>query len=1185
MPIIETIVISLVIAAIALILSELLRPKPKFENARRPGLGDFDFPTAVEGRVVPVIFGTVQLKGPNVIWYGDLKSRKITEKVKTGLWSSKHITTGFQHFVGIQFGLCRGPVGGIKRIWIGEDIVYDGSLVSDGAIAISKKKLFGGDSFGNGGVEGTLRVHPGSESQTVNSYLTSHQNPITPHRGTHYAVWEQGYIGNSTTIKPWSFEIRRIPNGLGLTSGHELVNSSDANPAAVLFELLTDTDWGFAFPAGDIDQTNFRAAGDTLFTEGNGFSFILDTPIQAQELLEEIQRQMDGIVYLDQSTGLFKISLARGGYSIGSIPQLTPTTNVKKVAEFTRGTWEETVNQVRIEFSDRARDYFQTYSIANDLANQRMQAGESVSAQMAYPGVKDKNLANSIASRELRQLSVPLTKATLQVDRSLFTLRPNDVVAWTEPNLGITQLPMRVAKIGYGSLKEGMIELSLVEDVFAFTAGFFAAADNTRWVAPVQDVAGIPANDQRIFEAPKAFITRDPLYPGTGDRLWAGGRRQTGAEIAFRIWQRNSSGSPSGAFTEDSADIFQFFLIGTLKDDTPAGAEPGTATIALEALPDSLAVLEAAFQKGVAAVDIGQNLVNLILVDGEFMGVSDVVNQGAYLDMTGVWRGMLDSVSAFHADGTKVYLLFAGGDLSNSAIAAGRNVHAQIRPSSLTDEATEGESTTVSLTMANRVRKPYPPSQVKLNAAAYPASVDVDAQRPSTSGLDNRGIDVTFIRRDFRTYDETQGITTDAETIDDTFPGANDTQYLTEIKENSTVLTTAEEAFWKFEESSGTRFDETANDVDLTAFGSPGRVAGKIGFAVDLQAASSQYLEAATAAKLNYQNVAFSKSFWVNLASKSANRTIFSKWTTDSDQRQYLLEYDNPSDRFVFRISSDGTAGTVTSVAANKFGSPSTSTWYLVLVRHDPVRDLIEISVNDGKRDYAAHAGGAFNSSAKFRIGSITSGGVAANFMDGQVDASGSWSKLLTEFEGSSLYAGGTGQEHPFAARRTLYSSGQVSTNNPFASRTKLLRAGGGGLPNTSLLTTNQARHTAEGLLLLADQSFSHSATISASVLADDTAFGNLAQNVVSNPYKAPTTGTYNFTIGVALASGAVEARLNGGAFTSIISSGNTTGTLAATAGDIIEVRHTQGGIVPSETFLEVNAPSSSEDAYGILTY
>ena len=54
------IVASLVLTAISYALS----PKPKIDAPKAAGLDDFDLPTAEEGRPIPVVFGTVLLRGP-----------------------------------------------------------------------------------------------------------------------------------------------------------------------------------------------------------------------------------------------------------------------------------------------------------------------------------------------------------------------------------------------------------------------------------------------------------------------------------------------------------------------------------------------------------------------------------------------------------------------------------------------------------------------------------------------------------------------------------------------------------------------------------------------------------------------------------------------------------------------------------------------------------------------------------------------------------------------------------------------------------------------------------------------------------------------------------------------------------------------------------------------------------------
>ena len=57
---------------VALVISYSLTPKP--QNAKPAGLGEIQVPTAEVGREIPVLFGTRDLTGPNVVWYGDLRT-------------------------------------------------------------------------------------------------------------------------------------------------------------------------------------------------------------------------------------------------------------------------------------------------------------------------------------------------------------------------------------------------------------------------------------------------------------------------------------------------------------------------------------------------------------------------------------------------------------------------------------------------------------------------------------------------------------------------------------------------------------------------------------------------------------------------------------------------------------------------------------------------------------------------------------------------------------------------------------------------------------------------------------------------------------------------------------------------------------------------------------------------------
>jgi len=62
--------IVIAILAIAVVAAIALGPKPP--QAPDPALDEIDIPSADEGKPIPVVFGTMVVKSPNVVWYGDI---------------------------------------------------------------------------------------------------------------------------------------------------------------------------------------------------------------------------------------------------------------------------------------------------------------------------------------------------------------------------------------------------------------------------------------------------------------------------------------------------------------------------------------------------------------------------------------------------------------------------------------------------------------------------------------------------------------------------------------------------------------------------------------------------------------------------------------------------------------------------------------------------------------------------------------------------------------------------------------------------------------------------------------------------------------------------------------------------------------------------------------------------------
>jgi hypothetical protein len=73
--------VSIIIALIMAVISYMITPKPK--QPQPPATQDLEGPTADAGRPVPVVFGTITMKGVNCMWFGDSYRKQIKVKADT----------------------------------------------------------------------------------------------------------------------------------------------------------------------------------------------------------------------------------------------------------------------------------------------------------------------------------------------------------------------------------------------------------------------------------------------------------------------------------------------------------------------------------------------------------------------------------------------------------------------------------------------------------------------------------------------------------------------------------------------------------------------------------------------------------------------------------------------------------------------------------------------------------------------------------------------------------------------------------------------------------------------------------------------------------------------------------------------------------------------------------------------
>lgn len=700
-----------------------MMPKPQFENARAQTLDDLRFPQAKEGMPGALVLGTVRVRGPNTIWYGDFQAVPIKKKVKTGLFSSKKVIVGYQYYLGFDMAICLGPVTKFKKIWWDKDVIWEGSVITSGtAINIDLPNLFGGKEKG-GGFSGTLRCYMGGFAQTPNTYLEgviTDPLGVPAYNGWARIVFEKPYIGEASQLRALSVEVENFTNGAGLVNP---TIGDDLNPAELLYQLLTLQWGGMGVSPSDIDTASFITAGATLYTEGNGMSLLVTNNTQGKQVITEVLRQIDGTLYQDPDTGKLSLKLIRDDYDIVTLPVLDES-NIISVRNFGSTLWESTLNQVRVSYTNRDNNYEQGMAMAKDMANINAQ-GKLRSTTVSFPGVTTAALANKLGHRELAQLCVPLFKVTLELNRMPSDLRPGDAFLWSWDEYGIAQAVMRVQKFNMGELLNGKLVVEAIQDQFAISDLVIGDPAGSGWT-PIPDEPAAQADNRLVRESHYFFFQAaeaqgDLIADRSGILVAAPAPGQaTSAEI--------NVSTDAGASYSVVEEAYVFTPMGQL--DTSITATSNLATGVIASLnvsgftDDDLPTWTAAERNAGAG---------LLAIGTEYLLYEGVtpLGGGSYT-LTNVWRGLLDSVPTAHSIGDKVYVL-SGDNFIDDIFAGTAALRVKMRTQTIDQTMDLADVPYDSLTLNNRVWRPACPAYVRFDSGtAFTGPADASGSHTVT---------------------------------------------------------------------------------------------------------------------------------------------------------------------------------------------------------------------------------------------------------------------------------------------------------------------------------------------------------------------------------------------------------------------------------------------------------------------
>ena len=745
-------------------------------------------PKSREGDPVPLFYGQIRQRSPAVVWWGDHGTKEVS-----GPFGIEPVQV-FYAGMALALGTVGDPpswftgepaIARLTKIWLGDKVLRgdgisqivhldaddeiissdtntldtDSSIVEYGGTAgVGGAKHFvrevyedfyGDLRWGGGDCRVSWSFYPGTLTQTADPYLFALDamgpTKASGHRGTCYVVFNGisatpglgSSWGQEAVIANMSFEISYMPNLLMSTVSKIGTDpaSLDANPAEVLYDLLINDLSRRGIDRSRVNANSFRAAALTLAAEGNGVSFIIDETEQTRDVINEILRQIDGVLYEAPDGAGFVLDLIRNDYVVADLPVLDES-NVEGVSDYSTPLFARTYNQVRVIYNSRVAGYEDRPLVQTDHANWAAQGNKLHQKTIDYPYCTSAVLAASLAARDLKPLSTPLLRCTVEANRDAYAFRPGVpfVLNWAE--YGITGVVMRPRRIDWGTLDDDTIKIEAVQDAFDLGGAYFYETPfaTTYPVAPPLEA---PA-DVDHFEAPKWFADAAAIEPGSADPgafVQVHVARPVTADAGGSGFMTTYSltglpGTQVGEGRLDGVDDLGYgrerqytehALVSTLYLRTLEPYDTGTGLV-IKSVSDTSALVAAT----PAEIALGANLIK---VGSEIMAFESFTDLGGDVySLDSVWRGLLGTAAVEHAVDERVWFIAtvpAGVRLLARKFETGDVVTAASRPSSAAETMRTGDVANTATTIVNRALSPFPPSDFQIDGANDYPGIDV----------------------------------------------------------------------------------------------------------------------------------------------------------------------------------------------------------------------------------------------------------------------------------------------------------------------------------------------------------------------------------------------------------------------------------------------------------------------------
>ncbi|MCI4680168.1 phage tail protein [Rhodoblastus acidophilus] len=550
---------------------------------------------------VPIVYGR-NIVSPNIIWYNGFGAwASVTGKGGQKQWTA-------HYYADVIMGICEGPISGVGNVWQSSTIPLSLGLMG-------------------------LTLELGGSPQAVWPYLAAkYPSQALTYPGTAYVYASTFNLGASATINSSNFEVYGILAGSGF-------NSIDADPAQMIYDFLTNSQYGVGFPPASI-------SGDSLYNSAYGyqnyckavgmaFSAVLNAQERAASILTRwLQLSNSTAIWSD---GMLKFIPLGDSVVTGNGATFTPNTTALYSLTDEDFVYSQGEDPVQITRSDPySLPNWQSIEIQGRADNYN--TGPVTAFDQSMIDRFGLRLGSTITAHEICDAAMGQTAAQLILQRGLYIrnaykfklgeefclLEPMDLVQLTDSVLGLNATTVRIMEIDED--EAGVLTVAAEE---------WPGNVQTSVAYPTQNVSsGAPtaSNTPNQVNAP-LVIEPPPALTDNASQIWIG--------VSPQNADPNWGGcvvmaSFDGTTYAEVATIYAAAKQGVLSANLPAysGGNPDTTDTLVVNLTESGATLTSTTAASAAAG------VTMCYVGGEYLSFTTATLTAAnQYNLTGLYRG------------------------------------------------------------------------------------------------------------------------------------------------------------------------------------------------------------------------------------------------------------------------------------------------------------------------------------------------------------------------------------------------------------------------------------------------------------------------------------------------------------------------------------------------------------------